>query len=174
MAPGLSLNEFMEYTDWERGKWEDWFRQRGDSALAVGVGEHGDGRFQNIGELVRHIFSAETGYIDRLANRPLTVAASIPSNSVEALFAFGRQSRAYLREYVNGLPEQNWDVFHKFNFFNNLLRATPRKLLVHVLMHEIRHWAQVGTLFRLNGMPMEFHDFLFSPVLGGELKKVSG
>lgn len=65
-------------------------------------------------------------------------------------------------------------------FFRNsissisLLRVTPRKLLVHVLMHEIRHWAQVGTLFRLNGMPMEFHDFLFSPVLGGELKKVAG
>jgi uncharacterized damage-inducible protein DinB len=54
---------------------------------------------------------------------------------------------------------------------NNLLRATPRKLVVHVLMHEIRHWAQIGTLFRLNGLTGEFHDFLFSPVLGGELKR---
>jgi len=39
-------------------------------------------------------------------------------------------------------------------------------------MHEIRHWAQIGTLLRLTGLKGEFHDFLFSPVLGGELKPV--
>lgn len=174
MGPGLSLNELIEYTDWERGKWEEWLRQRGDSALTTSVGEHGDGRFQNIGDVVRHIFSAEKGYIDRLSNRPLTGAGSVPNNSVEALFAFGRQSRGNLKEYVSALPAQAWDVFQEFNFFNNLLRATPRKLVVHVLLHEIRHWAQVQTLFRLNNMPMEFQDFLFGPVLGGELKKNAG
>ena len=51
---------------------------------------------------------------------------------------------------------------------NNLLKATPRKIVVHVVMHEIRHWAQIGTLFRLHGLTGELHDFLFSPVLGGE------
>jgi hypothetical protein len=38
-------------------------------------------------------------------------------------------------------------------------------------MHEIRHWAQFGTLLRLNGLKGEFHDFLFSPVLGAEFKR---
>jgi DinB family protein len=50
---------------------------------------------------------------------------------------------------------------------NNFLRATPRKLVVHVLMHEIRHWAQIGTIFRLNGLTGEIHDFLFSPSWAG-------
>lgn len=40
-------------------------------------------------------------------------------------------------------------------------------------MHEIRHWAQIGTLFRLNGLTGEVHDFLFSPVLGAEFKRVA-
>jgi len=40
-------------------------------------------------------------------------------------------------------------------------------------LHEIRHWAQIGTLFRLNGLTIEFHDFLFSPVLGGEFKRLA-
>jgi uncharacterized damage-inducible protein DinB len=56
---------------------------------------------------------------------------------------------------------------------NNFMRATPRKIVVHVLMHEIRHWAQIGTLFRLNGLSGEFHDFSFSPVLGGEFNPVA-
>ena len=74
------------------------------------------------------------------------------------------------KEFVRIFPAQDCDVPQDFNLMNNFLRATPRKLVVHVPMHEIRHWAQIGTLFRLNGLTGEFHDFLFSPVLGGEFK----
>jgi uncharacterized damage-inducible protein DinB len=43
-------------------------------------------------------------------------------------------------------------------------------IIVHVLVHEIRHWAQIATLLRLNGVTGEFHDFLFSSAMGGEPK----
>jgi uncharacterized damage-inducible protein DinB len=173
MSTSLSLSEFIEYTDWERGKWHEWLRQRGDHVLATSAGPHGDGRFQTVGDLVRHIFSAEKRYVERLSNRPLTDAAPAPNDSIDSLFQFGRQSRADLLNYVNTLPAHDWDVPQEFNFMNNFLRATPRKLVVHVLMHETRHWAQIGTLLRLNGLTGDFHDFLFSPVLGGEFKKLA-
>jgi len=38
----------------------------------------------------------------------------------------------------------------------------------------IRHSAQSATLFRLRGLRDKFHDFLFSPVLGGELIRAPG
>jgi len=174
VSTGLSLDELIEYTDWERGKWHDWLRHHGDGVLAISAGPHGDGRFQTVGDVVRHIFSAEKRYIDRLSNRPLTDTALISNLESEALFAFGRQTRADLKEFVKTFPAQDWDVPQEFNFMNNSLRATPRKLVVHVLMHEIRHWAQIGTLLRLTGLKGEFHDFLFSPVLGGELKRSAG
>jgi uncharacterized damage-inducible protein DinB len=171
MSTSLSLSALIEYTEWERGKWHEWLRQRGDDVLAISAGPQGDGRFQTVGDLVWHIFSAEKRYIDRLSNRPITDAASIPNNSVEALFQFGGRSRADLKEYVETLPSHEWDVQHEFILMNNLLRATPRKIIVHILMHKIRHWAQIGTLFRLNGLTGEFHDFLFSPVWGGEFRR---
>lgn len=62
----------------------------------------------------------------------------------------------------------------EFDFFGNTLKATPRKIVVHVVMHEIRHWAQIATLFRLHGLRDKFQDFLFSPVLGGELIREPG
>jgi hypothetical protein len=62
MSIGLSLTELIEYTDWERGKWHDWLRKHGDSALAISAGPHGNGRFQTVGDQVRHIFSAEKRY----------------------------------------------------------------------------------------------------------------
>ena len=37
MSTGLGFGELIEYTDWERGKWEDWLRHRGDGALATDV-----------------------------------------------------------------------------------------------------------------------------------------
>ena len=174
MSVGSGVNELMEYTDWQRDKWHDWLNRHEDTVLAISAGPHGDGRFQTAGDLVRHIFSAEKRYIDRLSNRPLADTASIPNDSIEALFQFGRQSRRDLKEFVQVLPDQEWDVPREFTLMNSLLRATPRKIVVHVLMHEIRHWAQVGMLFRLNGLAIDFHDFLFSPVMGGEFKRMTG
>ena len=100
------------------------FCRRGDDVLTTSAGPNGDGRFQSVGDVIRHIFRAEKRYIDRLSNRPLTDTSSIPNNSIEALFQFGRQSCADLKAFVESL-------------MNNSLKATPRKLVAHVLIHEI-------------------------------------
>jgi uncharacterized damage-inducible protein DinB len=174
MPINLSLNDLIEYTDWERQKWYDWLRQHGDQVLKTGVGSHGDGRFQTVGDVLRHIFSAETRYVERLSDQPLTDTASIPTDNLEALFQFGRQSRKALKEFAETLPAQEWDAPKEFTMMNSLLIATPKKIIVHTLVHEIRHWAQIATLFRLNDLKGEFHDFLFSPVMGGELRREQG
>lgn len=171
MPINLGLSELMDYTDWERRKWYDWLRRHGDQVLKISAGPHGDGRFQTVGELMRHIFSAEKRYVDRLTGRPLTDTASIPTDNIEALFQLGRQSRKGLQELVETFPAEEWDIPNDYKILNYSLRATPRKIVIHVVMHEIRHWAQIATLFRLNGLVGEFHDFLFSPVLGGEFRR---
>ncbi len=162
----------MDYTDWQRAKWQDWLRRQGNQVLAISAGPHGDGRFQCVGDLVRHIFSAEKRYVDRLSDRPLTDTASIPNDSVEALFQYGRQSRADLMEFIRAYPAEKWDVMQEFDFISGLLKATPRKIIAHLLLHEIRHWAQIATLLRMNGLQPEMQDFIFSSALGGEFKEV--
>jgi uncharacterized damage-inducible protein DinB len=107
MSTSLSMGELIEYTDWERGEWYEWLRQRGDEVLGTSAGPHGDGRFQTIGDVVRHIFSAEKRYIDRLSNRPLTDTASISNANVESLFQFGRESRKDFKEFVEAFPAQD-------------------------------------------------------------------
>src|SRR5438128_3219136 len=170
----MSLTDLLDYTDWEREQWHAWFRKHGGDALAISVGPHGDGRFAAVGELVRHIFSAEKRYVERLSGRPLTDPASIPADKVDALFQFGERSRSGLREFIVTFPARDWDVPQDFTILNSFLRATPRKIVIHILMHEIRHWAQIATLLRLHGLTDEFHDFVFSPVLGGEYRGQRG
>ena len=74
----LALDDLLEYTDWERGKWRERLLRQGDQVLEISAGAHGDGRFKSVGDLVKHIFSAEKRYVERLYGRPLTDPATIP------------------------------------------------------------------------------------------------
>jgi uncharacterized damage-inducible protein DinB len=168
MPVNLGLNDLIEYTAWDRQKWYDWLRQHGEPVLKISARPHGDGRFASVGELVRHIFSAEKRYVERLSGRPLTDAASIPRDDIEALFRFGQQGRTDWKDFVEKFPTHEWDVPQDHKLMDRILTVTPRKIIVHILLHEIRHWAQIATLFRLSGLTDDFHDFLFSPVMGGE------
>lgn len=170
MHTQLALNDLLDYTAWERQKWHEWLRQHGDDILKVSAGPHGDGRFATVGDLMRHIFSAETRYVDRLSGKPLTDTASIPNDKIEALFQFGERSRKDLREFLETYPDEKWDISEEHKLGNHVLYLTPRKIVVHIVIHEIRHWAQIATLLRLNGFSAEFHDFLFSSVMAGEKK----
>jgi uncharacterized damage-inducible protein DinB len=173
---GLSLNDLMEYTEWERRQWQDSFRTQGDRVLEISAGPHGDGRIGTIGDAVRHIFGAEKRYIEWLSGHPisaLTDLASVPANNIEALFKFGDLSRAGLKEFVRSWPAESWDATKDLRFtdLHIVAKATPRKIVIHVLMHEIRHWAQIATLLRMNGLVGDFHDFIASPVMGGEWRR---
>jgi uncharacterized damage-inducible protein DinB len=163
----IELKVLVEFTDWERAQWRTWFEQHGDSPLEIAAGPHGDGRFEKVGDLIKHIFSAEKRYVERLTGRPLTDPGAIPSGPADALFEFGRLSRQDLRDFIEALAEDAWDKPFEFKVLDYQVNATPKKVVMHVLMHEIRHWAQIFTLLRLNGLKGEFHDFLFSPILGG-------
>lgn len=166
MPVHVGLDVLMAYTEWERDQWYAWFQQYRSPALATTVGPHADGRFATVGALVRHIFSAETRYIDRLSERPLTDTASVPSDDVDALFAFARQSRQGLRAFCDAFPATAWDLPQELPVGSHLFVATPRKVVLHLLVHEVKHWAQVATLLRLQGLKGGFRDVLFSPILG--------
>lgn len=49
---------------------------------------------------------------------------------------------------------------------NKPVSATPRKIIAHVLTHEI-------TLLRLNGFRLDFQDLLFAPIMTGDSKSES-
>ena len=160
-------NVLIGYTDWERQEWHGWLGQHRE-ALRTSTGPHGDN--QTVGEVVKHIFSAEKRYIERLSDQPLTDTASIPNDNLEALFGFGQHSRQALKNFIETFPAPRWDILKDFEFVGWSLKATPKKIIIHVLTHEIRHWAQIATVLRLNGFKGDFHDFIFSPVLGGEFR----
>ena len=167
MNVGIAVTDLLEYTGWERADWRKWLAAQPAGVLELSAGPHGDGRFESVGDLIRHVFSAEKRYVERLLSQPLTDTATIPNRDIGALFEFGDRSRKGMLQLVASFPAEEWDRPRNFKILDFSVTATPRKIVVHTLMHEIRHWAQIATILRLNGLTAGFHDFLGSPVLGG-------
>src|SRR5260370_12237629 len=133
MAFKLELEHLLEYTDWERSQWHAWFREQGLAALAVDLGPNRDGRINTVGELVRHIFSAEQGYVDRIQGAPLTETAAVSADDVEALFAFGHRSRESLRALVAALPTERWYVPQQIQLGKHARSVTPQKMVLQAV-----------------------------------------
>src|SRR5579864_221194 len=121
MLSSVSMNDLLEYTDWERRQWFEWMRQRDREVLEISAGPSGDWRFEKVGELIRHIFSAEKRYVERLSDRPMTDAATIPADNIEELFQFGGQSRRELKEFIEALPADDGDAPREFKLMNSSL-----------------------------------------------------
>lgn len=169
MSPIPGVEALLDYTAWQRNAWREWFQASDVAALAVSTGANGDGRFTTIGALVRHIFSAELRYVERILGTPLTDTSTIPSDEVAPIFALGERGRAMLLDLLATFPADRWDPPIEFPLMNRTVRLSPHKVVLHALTHEIRHWAQVATLLRLQGYKVPVQDLLLAPVLGPPL-----
>jgi len=163
----LTIGELLEYTDWLRARARAWFLDHTD-ALRASTGPHGDGRFTTVGDLVKHVFSAEHRYAQRVRGESLADLSHVPSDDVGALFAAGDAARDRLVELLRTFPEDRWSTPCDYEILQHRITVPPKKIVVHVLMHEIRHWAQIATLCRLSGYAPDFQDFLASPVWSTE------
>ena len=164
MAFAFTLDDLLAYSDWERAQWHTWLREQGPTALAVDLGPHNAGRIGTIGELVRHIFSAEKRYVERCLKAPLTDTTAVPADDIEALFAFGNESRRALRELLASFPVAEWNAPREMSFGTYTRIVTSRKMILQAVTHELRHWAQIAAFLRQAGYKPGFHDLIASPL----------
>lgn len=160
MAFALGIEDLLRYLDRDRAQWHEWFRGQGPAALAVDLGANNTGRIRTVGELVRHIFSAERRYVQRCLQVPLTDTSVIPADDVEALFAVGAASRRALRELLASFPESEWDAPREMSFDGHTRTVTSRRMILQAVTHELRHWAQVATFLRQAGYAPGVHDLI--------------
>jgi uncharacterized damage-inducible protein DinB len=107
---------------------------------------------KSVAELLRHIVAVELRYSERLHNLRETPYDSISFGSSTEIFATHDRAMAMLRE-VREQPEFDWEQELDFTTRSaGALRASRRTIFVHLLMHSIRHYAQLATLVRQHGI----------------------
>lgn len=104
------------------------------------------------GELVQHIVAVQLRYAERLAGRPETAYEAIPYGTVAELYATHVRSMALLRQLLAD-PGCDWNEELELTTRSmGTLVASRKTVLVHALMHSIRHYAQLATLARQHGV----------------------
>lgn len=159
----LSSDELLRYTREERDKWRRFFAgnpEAMETALQPG------GRFSTVGKLIDHIFLVEQRHLQRLRGEPLADRTGLTGNNAPPLFDYGASVRRELEQYVAELDEDVANQLRTFEVRDQQWPMSARKLLFHILMHEIRHWAQIALAVRLAGLePPGDHDLFFSSAL---------
>jgi len=159
----LSMDELLKYTAEERDRWRRWLSANPagiDAAVQPG------GRFPTVGRLIDHIFLVERRHLQRLTDQPLASTTGLTGNNAAPLFDYGASVRRELEQYLRGLDADEADQVRIFEVREQQCPMTPRKLLFHLVLHELRHWAQIALAVRLAGLePPGDHDLFYSRAL---------
>lgn len=159
----LTFEELLRYTNEEREKWRAWFVAHPE-AMAVDL--QAGGRFPTVGSLIDHIFLVERRHLQRLHDEKPDDKSGLSGHHAPPLFDYGASIRRELEQFTRELDPDVANEPRTFIVQNGPYALTPRKLLFHCLLHEIRHWAQIALSVRRAGLePPGNHDLFYSRAL---------
>ena len=106
----------------------------------------------SVAQLLQHIIAVELRYAERLNDLVETPYEAISFDSVEVIYATHDRAMEMLRPLMRR-DDAFWEGELEFKTRSaGTMRATRRTVLVHLLMHSIRHYAQLATLIRKEGL----------------------
>jgi uncharacterized damage-inducible protein DinB len=116
---------------------------------------------QTVAQLLQHIVAVELRFAQRLADQPVTEYADIPYDSVESIYSTHDRAIALLRPLLDS--DIDWNATIEFaTRSTGPGRSRRRTILFHSLLHSIRHYAQLATLVRQNGVKPDWSmDYFF-------------
>ena len=160
MTPTISLDELLGWTAEERAKWLPWLKKN-PGALDVAV--QPGGRFPTVASLIDHIFLVEVRHTLRLQGKELPTETGIAAGDTDALFRYAARGREGVHRYLPSLNPGDLNKPRDVVVASGTYPLSPRKLLFHMALHEVRHWAQIAAALRMAGFtPPGDHDLFYS------------
>ncbi len=160
---GIPLAVLLDDNELAAKKWQAWFAAN-PAALDLPCDIYNSGSVRG---LLRHIFAVELRHSQRLLDKEVTAYEAIPMESLAGLFATHAQAVENLRAFLAQASGASLrETLAISTLSAGTLHASRRKLVVHVLLHSIRHWAQLSTHLRAHGYKTEWaKDFLMSEAM---------
>lgn len=159
----ITFQELLADNESTAAKWRVWFHAH-PHALQVLCDVANS---NTIGELVHHIFAVELRHSQRLLGVPVTVHDEDPIDTIEQLYAIQEKANSNLKSFLAHADDQQMTEIIHFNLRSGRQVTTSRrKLFAHIMIHAVRHWAQISTLLRQAGLnPSLPGDFLYSSIM---------
>jgi uncharacterized damage-inducible protein DinB len=146
--PGLSGKELMAWAERTSSGWHALLAAHPEAlALACDIRET-----TTVGGLLQHIVAVELRYAQRLSELPETPYEAVPFESVGVIYATHEKAMDLLAR-LDDRDQAFWDEWVEYSTRRGgSLRSRRRTVFVHLLMHSIRHYAQLATLLRQHGI----------------------
>jgi uncharacterized damage-inducible protein DinB len=118
----------------------------------------------NIGELVWHIYGGAVRLSERLLGEAVSDWEAVGPKNLEKAWVLQARAAGNLRRVLETTNDAALDeVFYFQTRTAGEVRASRRKTCLHIFVHVIRHWAQIGPIVRQHGYPPNWmQDILFS------------
>ena len=161
MTVAVSLASLLAYSDAERTKWREWLEA---NPARLHLPFQPGGRFPDVASLFDHLFLVERRHLSRLEGAIPPTATGITPGEVAALFDYADLVRADFRGYLDALDEgmASQPIVLTGLQSSGDITMSRRRLTTHILLHEIRHLAQVAYAARLAGHePPGEHDIFY-------------
>ena len=159
----ITLEELLADNEAATEKWKMWFAAN-PAALELPCSIYNS---DNVRGLLKHIFAVELRHSQRLNGDDVTSYDAIAVGSLDDLMAVHAQAAQNLRKFLSTANDATLlEVIPLQTVSAGTLHASRRKLFTHVLLHSIRHWAQLSSLLRESGYKTDWpKDFLFSDAM---------
>ena len=160
---GVTLEELLADNEGSAAKWQAWFGAN-ETALDVPADIYNSGTVRGV---LKHIFAVELRHSQRLLGKDVIAYDAVAAGSLDDLFVVHARAIQNLQEFLAAADDSSLaETIALETVSAGTLRASRRKLFVHILLHSIRHWAQLSTLLRENGFKTAWpKDFLFSEAM---------
>ena len=159
MSITAGLPELLNYSDHERAKWKAWV-EADPSRLRLGFQD--GARFATIGSVLDHIFLVERRHLARMEGATPPDSTGVAAGDVTGLFEYGDLVRDDFRRFVTTLDDAAAAQRFTFTIPTGPFTMSRRKLATHVVLHEVRHLAQIALAARAAGVtPPGDHDLFF-------------
>lgn len=163
MSLTMTIDELLAWTAEERGKWQPWLKA---NPAALDVTMQPGGRFPTVASLVDHIFLVEHRHTLRLQGKELPTESGIVPGDVDALYAYAARGRDAVTAFLPTLSAEDAAKPRDVVVASGTHPMSPRKLIFHMALHEVRHWAQIASAVRAAGFtPPGDHDLFYSKAM---------
>jgi len=157
----VDLRELLDYSDHERAKWRAWIAA---DPRRLEIPFQREGRFPTVESLLDHIFLVERRHLARLEGGTPPDATGVRPGDWKALFEYAELVRADLRRCLADLDPGEAQTIMTVVTRLATQTMTKRWLATHILLHEIRHLAQIAYAVRASGQePPGEHDIFYFP-----------
>jgi len=153
------LLELLAYSDHERAKWQTWVNA---DPSRLGLPFQAGARFPTLGRVLDHVFLVERRHLSRMEGATPPESTGVAPGDATGLFEYATLVREDFRRYVTTLDAATAAQPFPFTIPAGPMTMSHRLLATHLVLHEVRHLAQIALAARAAGVaPPGDHDLFF-------------